>query len=72
MAEKTLKEHIVSFRIPKGEAQQVEKMLASQPIGGVKSVNQLFRKLGRDFLAGRLSYKNADDLLLDSDILSGD
>lgn len=70
MAEKTLKEHIVSFRIPKGQAQQVEKMLTEQPIIGVKSVSQFFRKLGRDFLAGRLNYKNPEDLLVDTDISS--
>ena len=67
MAEKTLKEHIVSFRIPKEQAAIVERMLQEQPIVGVKSPNQFFRKIGRDFLAGRVAYKNAEDMLVDSD-----
>jgi hypothetical protein len=67
MADKTLKEHVVAFRIPEAQAQQCEKMLADQPIVGVKSINQLFRKIGRDFLAGRLSYKNQDDSRIDSE-----
>lgn len=65
MADKTLKEHVVAFRIPETQAQQCAKMLAAEPIIGVKSINQLFRKLGSDFLAGRLSYKNPDDLRID-------
>jgi hypothetical protein len=70
MADKTLKEHIVSFRIPKDQAAIVEKMLQDQPIIGVKSPNQFFRKIGRDFLAGRVAYKNPQDMLVDSDMSS--
>ncbi len=68
MAEtKVLKQRIVAFRVPEAQALQCEKMLAEQPIVGVKSINQLFRKFGRDFLAGRLCYKNEDDLRIDFD-----
>jgi hypothetical protein len=70
MAEKTLKEHIVAFRIPKDQAAIVTKMLADQPICGVKSVNQFFRKIGRDYLAGKMAYKNPEDAIEDTDISS--
>lgn len=69
MAEKKLKEHIVSFRIPKEQAAIVTKMLADQPILGVKSINQFFRKIGRDHLAGRLAYKNPEHATVDTDVL---
>lgn len=68
MADKTLKEHIVSFRIPKDQAAVVVNMLKEQPIIGVKSINQFFRKVGRDYLAGRVTYKNPQDMLVDTDI----
>jgi hypothetical protein len=69
MAEKKLKEYIVSFRIPKDQATIVSKMLVDQPILGVKSVNQFFRKIGRDHLAGRLAYKNPEHASTDTDIM---
>lgn len=68
MAEKALKEFIISFRIPKEQATMVEKMLQEQPIIGVKSPNQFFRKIGRDFLAGRVAYKHSEDMRVDADI----
>jgi hypothetical protein len=68
MADKNLKEHIISFRIPKDQADLVQKMLEDRPIIGVKSVSQWFRKVGRDFMAGRMTYKNPQDLLVDTDI----
>jgi hypothetical protein len=70
MGDKTLKSHIVSFRIPKDEAYIVSKMLEGQPITGVKSVNQFFRKIARDYLAGRVSYKRPEDMLADSDLVA--
>lgn len=66
MAEKSLKEYIVSFRIPKEQAAIVDKLLDESPIIGVKSPNQFFRKIGLDFLAGKITYKNPSDVLLDS------
>lgn len=68
MADKTQKEHIVSFRIPKGQAEVVAKMLQQQPIIGVKLINQWFRKVGCDFIAGRVTYKKPEDMLVDSEI----
>jgi hypothetical protein len=65
MADKTLKEQIVSFRIPKAQAEMVEHMLVEQPISGVRSVNQWFRKVGVDFVAGRVVYKNPSDQRVD-------
>lgn len=68
MADKTLKEHIVSFRIPKEQAAIVERMLEEQPIIGVKSVSQWFRKVGCDCIAGRVAYKNPQDMLTDAEL----
>lgn len=68
MPAKTLKECIVSFRIAKHEAETVDQMLKQQPILGVRSSNQFFRKIARDFLAGKIVYKNADDMRVDSDL----
>lgn len=68
MSDKTLKEHIVSFRIPKDTAATVEKMLGSQPVVGVKSINQFSRKVLKDLLTGKLVYKNAEDISKDPDI----
>ena len=68
MADKTLKEHIVSFRIPKAQADIVERMLQEQPISGIKSVNQWFRKVGCDCLAGRMAYKNPADMMMDPEL----
>lgn len=68
MAEKSLKEHIISFRIPKSQADIVERMLQEQPIIGVKSVSQWFRKVGCDCIAGRVVYKNQEDMLVDCDL----
>jgi hypothetical protein len=65
MADKTLKEHVVSFRIPKAQAEIVERMLRQQPVSGVKSVNQWFRKVGFDCIAGRVAYKNTADMIVD-------
>jgi hypothetical protein len=53
----TLKEYIVSFRISK-----------EQPIIGVKSVSQWFRKVGCDYITGRVTYKNPEDIRADFDI----
>jgi hypothetical protein len=69
MADKTLKEHIISFRIPDDQAELVIKMLREQPILGVRSPNQFFRKLGLDFIAGRLAYKNPEDYYSDTTLL---
>jgi len=69
MADKPVKQHVVSFRVPEEQATTVKKMLAAQPIMGVKSVNQYFRKIGRDFLAGKLTYKNPQDAYVDTDIV---
>lgn len=65
---KTLKEHIISFRIPKAQADVVEKMLEEQPIIGIRSVSQWFRKVGCDCIAGKVQYKNPQDMLVDGEI----
>lgn len=68
MADKNLKEHIVSFRIPKAQADIVERMLQEQPIIGIRSVSQWFRKVGCDCIAGRVAYKNPQDMYVDCEI----
>jgi hypothetical protein len=68
MGDRTLKQFIVAFRIPKEEADAVKERLKSQPITGVNSVHQFFRKVGRDCVAGRLGYKNAEDALVDTEL----
>ena len=65
---KPIKQHVVSFRVPEEEAQTVKKMLAAQPICKVKSANQYFRKIARDFLKGKLTYKNPGDAYVDTDL----
>jgi hypothetical protein len=65
---KRLKNHIVSFRIPKSEAVIVEKMLSDHAVLGVRSVSQWFRKVGRDRIAGRLAYKDEGYANVDSEI----
>jgi hypothetical protein len=65
---KLLKERIVSFRITEEDAEIVEKLIHSPPhICRVKSVNQWFRKIGLDFIAGRMAHKDPVDMLLDKD-----
>jgi hypothetical protein len=66
MADKVLKGHIVSFRITDKNAETIEKMLQDEPIVGVKSVSQWFRKIGMDCLAGKVTYKNPEDMLVDA------
>lgn len=70
MADKPVKQHVVSFRVPEEQATTVKKMLQAQPILGIKSVNQYFRKVGRDFLGGKLAYKNPGDAFVDTDLSS--
>ena len=67
MSEKLRKEHIVSFRISNEQHESLTRMLEEQPIVGLKSVNQFFRKVGRDFMAGKIVYKDPQDLLEDID-----
>jgi hypothetical protein len=67
---KQLKSYMVAFRITENDAELIARILESQPITGVDSVSQYFRKLGRDFLAGRLVYKNPNDMLGDTDLVS--
>ena len=69
VADKTPKEYIVSFRIPNAQAEIVKRMLQEQPIIGINSVGQWFRKVGRDCIAGRLTYKNSNDMLVDCELL---
>jgi hypothetical protein len=65
MAEKTLKDQIVCFRITEEQAGAVRKTLEKQPVLGIKSVHQFFRKLACDFLSGRMAYKDPEDVLVD-------
>lgn len=69
MGEKNLRECIVSFRIPKSQADTASKMLADKPVLGIRSTNQFFRKVGLDFLAGRLTYKNPEHASVDTSVV---
>lgn len=68
MSEKALKEHIVSFRVSHERATVVERMLNTHRIVSVKSIHQFFRKIGLDYLEGRLIYKNPEDATRDTDL----
>ena len=68
MSDKVLKDHIVAFRIPKDQATVVTAMLQETPIMNVRSINQFFRKIGMDYVAGKMTYKNPGDAVVDASV----
>lgn len=63
------KENVVSFRLDETKIKALNKVRETDKPVGVKSNNQLCRKIVDDFLAGRLEYKNPDDRFTDLEAL---
>lgn len=72
MADRENKERIISFRLPATEGEDLDKRSRGENgerrIIGVKSGNQLARKVVRDFLMGRLVYIDRGSTLMDPDV----
>jgi hypothetical protein len=62
------KENVVSFRLDDKRFKALKDKIAEQPIIGVKSANQLARKIVCDFVAGRLTYPNPEHANEDVDL----
>lgn len=59
---------VISFRITAAQAKILAEIYKREPASNVRSPNQLCRKWTVDFLAGRMSYKDAKDKLRDLDL----
>ena len=64
------KENVVSFRLDNEKFKDLTKKLGDDQPVGVKSENQLARKILNDVLAGRLTYTNPEDRFTDLDALA--
>ncbi len=58
----------MAFRLTPQEFEGLEKCFMDHPMVGVRSANQLARKLALDYQAGRLTYANEKDRLLAPDV----
>jgi hypothetical protein len=65
------KENVVSFRLDEKKFKALQDVRKTDKPVGVKSENQLCRKIVNDFLAGRLEYKENGDRFTDLDALGG-
>jgi hypothetical protein len=63
------KENVVSFRLDEKKFKALQDVRKKDMPVGVKSENQLCRKIVTDFLAGRLEYKNPEHRAKDLDAL---
>lgn len=61
------KERVVAFRLPIAEGKELDKRVEDKVVG-VKSGNQVARKVVRDFLRGRLVYISPADRSVDEDV----
>jgi len=59
------KERVIAFRIPDETGDELDKSAETTPVPGVRSGNQLARKLVLDFVHGKLIYLNPIDRLND-------
>lgn len=66
---KDLKDRVASFRISRKIDSKIEDGLSENPIINCDSANKFYRKLALDWHAGRLAYKNPDDLKADPEVL---
>lgn len=67
--ERTNRPHVVSFRITADQTKTLNAVHDRDSAMGVKTANQLARKVLCDFLAGRLEYRNAADRKVDFDAI---
>jgi hypothetical protein len=65
------KENVVSFRLDEKKFKALQDTRKKDMPVGVKSENQLCRKIVTDFLAGRLEYKDKEHRFADLDALGG-
>jgi hypothetical protein len=65
MAEKSLKTGIVSFRVTQEQATAVTKFTEDHGVLHASSVAKFFRKIGLDFLAGRVVYTDPKHMRTD-------
>jgi hypothetical protein len=63
------KENVVSFRLDDAKFKDLKKVRETNMPVGIKSENQLCRKIVNDFLAGRLKYENPEDRFTDLEAL---
>lgn len=66
---KAVKPNVISFRITSKYSKTLGEIYERDAASGIKSVNQLARKIVCDYLAGRLHYTNPEDKLQDLDIV---
>jgi len=64
-------EEVISFRLTKPQYEALSTIFEKQGIMGVTSVRQFSRKLVVDYMAGKLKYANAADLLADTESFKG-
>jgi hypothetical protein len=65
------KENVVSFRLDEKKFEALKDRLKADKPVGIKSANQLARKIVDDALAGRLLYKNPEHRRADLSYLGG-
>jgi hypothetical protein len=63
------KENVVSFRLDETKFKALTDRLGEDKPVGVKSENQLARKIVNDVLAGRLTYTDPNDRFTDLEAL---
>jgi hypothetical protein len=63
------KDNVVSFRLDETKFKDLKKVRETDMPIGIKSENQLCRKIVADFLAGRLEYKDPQHRFTDLDAL---
>lgn len=69
MATKNPRTKVISFRLTNEQHARLTEECASVKTMGVKTPQQLARKLTLDFLVGWLTYKKADHRRLDYDVV---
>jgi len=55
------RDHVISFRVTDAQLNNLKAVHQRDPACGIKTSNQLARKIVCDFLAGRLGYTVASD-----------
>ena len=65
MAEKSLKNCIVSFRIPQEQNAAAIKYIEDKGVLHASSVAKFFRKIGLDLITGKLAYVDEKDMRTD-------
>lgn len=72
MPKATDSHNIVMFRLERKMIKNMGEMLTRDPIIGVRSTNQLARKLVKDYMEGRLAYTNPKYAKADTDLIESE